>query len=94
MPISVRGTEMMVRLTASDFYTFFRPSRCENRIYLKKIGKEEAPLGPYEEVLFRLGERHEKCHLASFPGEGHLNSENRGSERRYYRRRESYIKRS
>jgi predicted RecB family nuclease len=58
---------MIVRLTASDFYTLFRPSKCENRIYLKHIGKEEAPPGPYEEVLFRLGKRHETRHLATFP---------------------------
>jgi predicted RecB family nuclease len=58
---------MTVRLTASDFYTFFRPSKCELRIYLKEIGEEEAPPGPYEQVLFRLGERHEVSHLATFP---------------------------
>jgi len=57
----------MLRLTASDFYTFFRPSKCENRIYLKHIGKEQAPLGPYDEVLFRLGERHEVSYLRTYP---------------------------
>lgn len=68
---------MTVRLTASDFYTFFSPSKCELRVYLKHIGKAEAPPGPYEEVLFRLGERHEAAHLATFPeyidlSKGHL----------------------
>jgi len=58
---------MTLRLTASDFYTYFQPSECENRIYLKQIGQEEAPPGPYGEVLFRLGERHEKSHLGTFP---------------------------
>lgn len=57
----------MVRLTASDFYTFFRPSKCESRIYLKHTGKEEAPPGPYEQVLFKLGDRHERSHLITFP---------------------------
>ncbi|MEW6327658.1 MAG: TM0106 family RecB-like putative nuclease [Thermodesulfobacteriota bacterium] len=57
----------MIRLTASDFYTYFRPSKCKDRIYLKHTGKEEAPPGPYEQVLFRLGERHERSHLATFP---------------------------
>jgi len=47
----------MIRLTASDFYTYFRPSKCEVRIYLKSIGMEEGPPGPFDEVLFRLGER-------------------------------------
>jgi hypothetical protein len=28
---------MTVRLTASDFYTFFSPSKCELRVYLKHI---------------------------------------------------------
>lgn len=56
----------MIRLTASDFYTYFRPSKCEIRIYLKSIGMEEGPPGPFEEVLFKLGERHEKAHLATF----------------------------
>jgi len=56
----------MIRLTASDFYTYFSPSKCELRIYLKHVGEEEAPPGPYEQVLFRLGERHESSHLATF----------------------------
>lgn len=58
---------MAIRLIASDFYTYFQPSKCENRVYLKHIGKEEAPPGPYQEVLMRLGERHEMSHLATFP---------------------------
>jgi len=67
----------MNRLTASDFYTFFSPSKCELRVYLKHIGKTGAPPGPYEEVLFRLGKRHEAAHLATFPeyidlSKGHL----------------------
>jgi len=28
---------------------------------------KEAPPGPFDEILFRLGERHEKAHLATFP---------------------------
>jgi len=58
----------MIRLTASDLYTYFRPSKCEARIYLKSIGMEEEPPGPFDEILFRLGERHEKAHLATFTG--------------------------
>jgi len=57
----------MARLTATDFYTFFRPSRCELRIYLKEIGEKEAPPGPYEQVLYELGRKHEVSHLAAFP---------------------------
>ena len=70
-------TGLMLRLTASDFYTYFRPSECGNRIYLKQVGTEEDPPSPYEEVLKRLGERHEAAHLATFPeyidlSKGHL----------------------
>jgi len=47
----------MFRMTPSDFYTFFRPQKCDDRIYLKHQGLEEVPLSPYEEVIRRLGER-------------------------------------
>jgi predicted RecB family nuclease len=57
----------MLRLTATDFYTYFRPSKCELRIYLKSIGMLEGPPGPFAEILFKLGDRHEKAHLAAFP---------------------------
>jgi predicted RecB family nuclease len=54
-------------LTASDFYTYLRPSKCDLRVYLKYKGEKEAPPGPYEEVLRRLGLRHEQSHLKTFP---------------------------
>ena len=57
----------MISLTASDFYNYLRPSKCDLRVYFKSIGKKEAPPGPYEEVLLRLGERHERLHLSTFP---------------------------
>jgi hypothetical protein len=57
----------MLRLTATDFYTYFRPSKCELRIYLKSIGMMEGPPGLFAEILFRLCDRHEKAHLATFP---------------------------
>ena len=56
-----------MKLSASDFYSYFRPSKCGLRVYLRYIGEPESPLGPYDEVIIRLGERHEKAHLASFP---------------------------
>ena len=56
-----------MRLTASDAYTYYRPSRCGLRVILKHWGKEETPPGPYEQVIERLGQRHEKAHLATFP---------------------------
>jgi len=57
----------MLRLTVTDFYTYFRPSECKLRIYLKSIGMVEGPPGPFAEILFKLGDRHEKAHLATFP---------------------------
>ena len=57
----------MLQLTPSDFYTLYRPGKCENRVYLRQQGFEEAPPSPYEEVIRRLGGRHEASHLASFP---------------------------
>ncbi|GIV04158.1 MAG: hypothetical protein KatS3mg015_2988 [Fimbriimonadales bacterium] len=56
-----------MRLTASDLYTYFRPSKCDLRVYLRHAGEPETPPGPYQQVLFRLAERHEKAHLATFP---------------------------
>ena len=56
-----------MRLAASDFYSFYRPSRCELRVYLKAKSQREAAAGPYREVLKRLGARHERAHLATFP---------------------------
>jgi len=56
-----------MRLTASDLYTYYRPSMCNLRVYLRERGEKESPPGPYEEVIRILGIRHEKAHLASFP---------------------------
>lgn len=63
-----------MRLTASDFYSFQRPSRCELRLFLRAQGTEEAPPGPYQEVLRSLGERHERMHLESFEEVADLSS--------------------
>lgn len=56
-----------MQLTASELYKYLRPSKCRRRIFLKSQGEEEAPPSPYEEVLLRIGERHEKERLATFP---------------------------
>ncbi len=52
-------------LTASDIYGYYQPAECARRIYLRHIGEPEAEPGPYEQILFRLGERHERDHLLS-----------------------------
>jgi predicted RecB family nuclease len=56
----------MICLSASDIYNYYRPSKCGGRVYLHHKGEAESPPGPYEEVLQRLGERHERLHLESF----------------------------
>jgi predicted RecB family nuclease len=52
-----------MRLTASDFISNHRPTRCDLRVFLRQRQEQEAARGPYEEVLRRLGIRHERDHL-------------------------------
>jgi len=52
-----------MRLVASDIITLHRPSPCELRIYLRHNAAPEAAPGPFDEVLRRLGIRHEEQHL-------------------------------
>jgi predicted RecB family nuclease len=54
-----------MRLTASDFVSYHRPTRCDLRVFLRHRREEEAAPGPYDEVLRRLGLKHEKDHLAT-----------------------------
>jgi predicted RecB family nuclease len=54
-----------MRLTASDFVSYHRPTRCDLRVFLRQRREEESSPGLYDEVLQRLGLRHEKDHLAT-----------------------------
>lgn len=54
-----------MRMTASDFVSYHRPTRCDLRVFLRNHGEEEVAAGPYDEVLRRLGVRHERNHLAT-----------------------------
>src|SRR6266508_1924463 len=54
-----------MRLTPSDVYTHYRPSKCDLRVYLKAQGAISAQSSPYEKVLRVLGLRHEQRHLAT-----------------------------
>jgi len=56
-----------MQLAASDFYTYYSPHRCERRLYLRATGAPEDPESPYVAVLRRLGNRHEREHLATLP---------------------------
>jgi predicted RecB family nuclease len=51
----------------SDFYTYYRPSQCELRLYLTHKGIEPTPPSAFEQIIFKLGQRHEKNHLSTFP---------------------------
>lgn len=53
-----------MRLIASDFVTQYRPHPCDLRLWLKHRGGQEREPTVSEEVLRRLGERHEREHLA------------------------------
>ena len=54
-----------MRLTASDFASCHRPTRCDLRVFLRHQREKEAESGPYDIVLRRLGLRHERDHLAT-----------------------------
>jgi predicted RecB family nuclease len=54
-----------MRLTPSDIFSSRRPTRCNLRVFLRHRKEEEAAPGPYDEVVRRLGLRHEKDHLAT-----------------------------
>lgn len=58
---------MTITIKPSYFYSLYSPSMCELRLYFNYIGKEQSPPSAFAEILFRLGDRHEKTHLASFP---------------------------
>jgi predicted RecB family nuclease len=54
-----------MRLTASDFASYHRPTRCDLRVFLRHQREQEVEPGPYDIVLRRLGLRHERDHLAT-----------------------------
>lgn len=58
---------MALAIKPSNFYSLYRPSKCAFRLFLQQKGVEPATPGAFEQVLFRLGQRHEKNHLSTFP---------------------------
>jgi predicted RecB family nuclease len=81
-----------MQLSASDFYVYYSPHRCGRRAYLRHIGTPEEPASPYEEVLRRLGERHEREHLSTLIGAVDLSGGSKEDRRR--RTREEVEKRT
>lgn len=49
-----------MRLTATDFISYYRPSECGLRVYLRHKGEQESDPSEFDKVLRRLGERHER----------------------------------
>lgn len=54
-----------MKLSVHNIYDYYSPSICEKRLYYRFKGEKEAPLSPFEEVIIKLGERHEKNHINS-----------------------------
>lgn len=52
-----------MRVLASDIITYYRPSECELRLYLRSKDEPAAEPSEFDRVLQRLGVRHEKAHL-------------------------------
>ena len=63
------GENPIVRFKASDVFDYFKPSPCERRVSWIAHGfKQEVEDDPFLDLLRRLGDRHERTHLASFAG--------------------------
>ncbi len=56
-----------MRLSASDIYTLFRPSKCDRRVYLRAHDEPEGEPSELDKLIEELGLRHEREHLSSFP---------------------------
>lgn len=56
---------LRMRVIASDLITRFRPSPCDLRVWLRHRDEREREATEYELMLCRLGNRHEREHLAT-----------------------------
>jgi len=54
-----------MRLIATDIITQHRPHHCDLRVWLRHRGEPQREPTEFEEVLYRLGDRHEQDHLAT-----------------------------
>lgn len=53
-----------MHIAVSELIPYYRPSECGLRAYLKKRGHEEEPRSEFDELLVKLGRKHEKDHLS------------------------------
>jgi len=56
----------VLRFTPTDIASYYRPKPCERRVLLRHLGEKEAQPSAYDEVIRRLGQRHEHNHASSF----------------------------
>lgn len=56
-----------MRIAASDFHAYHKPSTCPLRVYLLAVGESPSPPGPLDDLLMKLGDRHEAKHRRAFP---------------------------
>lgn len=56
-----------MQLSAQEFVSFYRPSPCPSRVYLRAHNVPEAEPTAWDVVLRELGQRHETSHLNTFP---------------------------
>jgi predicted RecB family nuclease len=54
-----------MRLIASDLIVYYRPSKCDLRVFLRQKGDKEREPSIFDELLRRLGLTHEKQHLSA-----------------------------
>ncbi len=66
LPIDTTAAPQAVSLNASDLYSYFRPSECELRVFLRHHSETEAPLSPFQETLQRIGTIYELEQLSNF----------------------------
>lgn len=64
---NIKAQKMALTLNPSNFYSLYRPYPCNLRLYLSYKGVPPTPPSEFEEVIFKLGHRHEKNHLSTFP---------------------------
>jgi predicted RecB family nuclease len=54
-----------MRLIATDIITQYRPNPCDLRVWLRHQGESQRDPTEFEQVLYRLGDRHEREQLAT-----------------------------
>jgi len=52
-----------IKLTAENIYDLYSPKYCRRRLFYRFNNREEIPPGPFEQVIFELGKRHEQDHI-------------------------------